>query len=127
MAITTDQMRIYMRAYRAKKRQEAKQKLGDCCSVCGTTVNLEFDHRDRTTKVKNIASLLTDSKEVFELELTKCQLLCTTCHTVKSLASGDQPTAKHGVGKLYARGCRCDVCVEAQKTYRRNYYLEYGK
>lgn len=127
MTITTDQMRVYMRDYRAKRREAAKKKLGDVCSVCGSDQNLEFDHIDRTTKIDSIANLLTNSKDTLKSELDKCQLLCKDCHQEKSLASGDLIAAKHGIGKLYARGCRCEVCVTATKEYRRNYYLEHGK
>jgi len=127
MPKTTSQMREYMREYRAKKRIYAKQKLGGCCSKCGSTENLEFDHIDRSTKVNGIASLLTNSKKDLEAELNKCQLLCKSCHKQKSIDAGDVVEAKHGLGQLYKRGCRCGICVSAKTEYRRSYYLSKGK
>lgn len=124
---STEEMRLYMRGYRERRRAEAKQSLGGVCNNCGGTDNLEFDHVDRTTKVDGIANLITHAKTTLNTELEKCQLLCATCHYEKSLAAGDLVVAQHGSTTLYGKGCRCDPCVVAQRTYRRSYYLENGR
>lgn len=122
MAMTTDQMREYMRSYRAKRRTKAKTSLGGCCSKCGATINLEFDHIDRTNKVDGIANLITNSKETLNTELAKCQLLCKKCHYAKSIAVGDLPVAQHGGSRMYNKGCRCNLCIEYKRNYNKTYY-----
>jgi 5-methylcytosine-specific restriction endonuclease McrA len=67
---------------RRKTLNEAKEHLGGKCVECGTTERLEFDHinpADRTDAITNIMG-----KEALYEELTKCQLLCHSCHKERS-------------------------------------------
>jgi hypothetical protein len=121
---STEEMREYMRAYRATKREESKASLGGKCVLCGTDVQLEFDHIDRTTKVDGIANLLTNSKETLDAELAKCQLLCHEHHREKSIAAGDLPEARHGSTGMYKQGCRCELCAGHIREYNRSYQEE---
>lgn len=122
--MSTLEMREYMRNYREKRRQEAREALGGQCARCGTAVALEFDHVDRNTKVDGIANLLTHSKETLNAELAKCQLLCHDCHKEKSIEAGDLAVAQHGSHAMYKNGCRCELCKSANNAYQRNYYAE---
>lgn len=57
------------------------------CISCGESdpIVLEFDHRDRTTKLENISNLiLNGSWQRIEKEIEKCDVLCANCHRRKS-------------------------------------------
>lgn len=73
-----------------KRRKELVERLGGRCVVCGTTEDLEFDHKDPTTKTLHLSKQLTRSLETVEHECTKCQLLCHTCHMLKSKNDGSR-------------------------------------
>lgn len=75
----------YMRDYYANKRAEYIKLLGGKCVECGSTSNLEFDHKDVTKKNFNIGKLMTFSKVDILEELKLCQILCETCHEQKSI------------------------------------------
>lgn len=121
-----DGMREYIQRYRKRRRDEAIERLGGACTRCGSTEDLHFDHIDASTKVREIASLLTASKAMFEAELTKCQLLCRPCHLEKTRASGDvrmQPELRHGENTtLYFNyGCRCEPCKAYMSQRRKSF------
>jgi 5-methylcytosine-specific restriction endonuclease McrA len=109
----------YQRRYQLhryeQRRAEALEALGGKCVRCGTIENLEMDHIVAAEKSFSISKLWSVSKERFEEELTKCQLLCSKCHLEKSFASGDiPPKATHGSHAMYRHyGCRCDPCRAA--------------
>ncbi len=54
------------------------------CVDCGETdiVVLEFDHRDRNTKVRAVANLIHDGASLDKLksEIAKCDIRCANCH-----------------------------------------------
>ena len=59
------------------------------CSDCGGTFPhyvMHFDHRDATTKVKAIATLIrnTVAWSRVEAEIAKCDLVCANCHSVRT-------------------------------------------
>ena len=80
-----EERKNYTNKWRQKRKEYAKNKLGAVCQQCGSKENLEFDHIDPNTKITSIAKLWTASKEKFEAELLKCQLLCKSCHYIKTL------------------------------------------
>ena len=55
--------------------------LGGKCVDCGTTENLQFDHKDPSKKSFNISCVL--SERTFK-ELEKCELRCGDCHLEKT-------------------------------------------
>lgn len=120
---TPEQRRAYMNRWRAARRVEAIQRLGGGCAICGSTYGLQFDHVDRTTKVATIAKMWTASREKFEAELLKCQLLCKKHHIEKGRAAGDiLPASPHGSQGRYERyRCRCDICRLAHNARHRKY------
>lgn len=79
-------MNDYMKSRYLKRRLNAIEKLGGCCKICGEDdyTLLEFDHIDPKTKEFTIAKASSFSEERFNKELDKCQLLCKTCHKIKS-------------------------------------------
>lgn len=53
------------------------------CADCGATdiVTLEFDHRDPTTKITEVAKMLgRRSWPVIAAEIAKCDVVCANCH-----------------------------------------------
>jgi len=68
-----------------KRKAEAIEILGGVCVVCGSTEDLQFDHLNPSTKKFSLGKLWSSSQEVFLEELSKCQLLCFTCHQIKTI------------------------------------------
>lgn len=120
MAYTKDQMTKYISAYRENRRNWATTYLGGRCVKCGQTFDLEFDHVNPATKIKAIASALTDKWEDFVTEVKKCQLLCKT-HHVEKTRSQFVSRARHGYQKMYRSGCRCETCVTGQRERRKRH------
>ncbi len=54
------------------------------CIDCGETdiLVLEFDHRDKSTKEKNISSIIRNYGSIDQLvkEIAKCDVRCANCH-----------------------------------------------
>ncbi len=100
--------------------------LGNVCVVCGTTDELQVDHRDHETKNFTVMSNYSRAWDILVPELDKCQLLCKTHHLEKSmeegsLKKGDRPAPSlHGTLNRYnAYGCRCDECKAAKSKSRK--------
>ena len=68
----------------ARNKAAMVDRLGGKCVGCGVTTNLEFDHIDRSKKANNLTKLLKGPIDKLTVEVDKCQLLCKTCHTIKS-------------------------------------------
>ena len=79
----TSYMRIYTDRLRKRRREVVIAYLGGACAKCGSTVSLEFDHKDPNSKVDRIANLWTASSKTLWAEVDKCQLLCHWCHKEK--------------------------------------------
>lgn len=59
------------------------------CHDCGGLFEvccMDFDHRDGTTKEYNIGSMFAHhySRELIEVELAKCDLVCANCHRIRT-------------------------------------------
>lgn len=114
-----------MRRYR-ERRAYAIEKLGGKCVVCGSTEDLELDHINKAEKSFNITQMWSVSKERYDAELAKCQLLCHTHHVEKSHREKDWGKGygelDHGSASMYKNyGCRCDPCRKAYNAYTREY------
>ena len=113
-------MRTYMLNRYHARRGEAIERLGGKCIDCGTTDELEFDHKDSKTKAIDMARVWSYSRERFETELAKCVLRCKSCHITKS-RQFDWRTVEHGGGVSGKRGCKCEPCLKRKAEYNRNY------
>ena len=118
-----DAQREYQRLWVAKRRAKFVSIAGDKCVKCGSTQDLEFDHRDRSTKVDHRIWSWAEKRIVAELE--KCDLLCRKCHTEKSILEMDYPERQHGTNLMYLKAsCRCEECkrahAEVNSQYRRS-------
>lgn len=99
-------------------------KLGGKCVSCGSTENLEFDHKEKSKKSFNITQFWSISKERYDEELAKCQLLCHDCHVAKSFREHDwgkgYGATGHGTSTFYKNyGCRCAECKKAYNKVTR--------
>jgi len=128
-------MRIYMLRRYHERMQLAKSLLGGKCARCGSTNSLEIDHKNWYEKAYDIAKLWSFSKERFETELVKCQLLCSACHKKKTKAdvleilkvrglrsfnSLPENAYIHGTPRMRLyRKCECTPCLKAGWLYRR--------
>lgn len=105
-----------------KRRQDAIERLGGACIVCGAKDDLELDHLERSEKSFNISQMWSISQERFDAELEKCQLLCNTCHKAKNVWELDKKAAIRTHGTLSAyRYCKCDLCKKAYSDYWKEY------
>jgi hypothetical protein len=107
-------------ALRKTRRDEAIAKRGGCCIKCGSTVNLEFHHRNRDEKEVSISHIWLGSEKNREKELAKCDLLCTKCHDLETAKERGWGTSPHGTKTSYDHyGCRCKACSSARAEYSR--------
>ena len=107
------------RKYRRLKA-ESVERLGGKCVWCGSTKSLEFDHVDRNTRKHRFPQFVFLGKERFEVELAKCQLLCSPCHRKKTLTERGLRYGKgiHGnINNYQHHGCRCDKCRMANTIF----------
>jgi hypothetical protein len=117
--------RTPLQRYR-ERRAYSIEKLGGKCVRCGSTSRLELDHIKKEDKSFNITQFWSLSKEKYDIELAKCQLLCHDCHVRKSFENKDWgkgygPT-DHGSSTMYKNyGCRCDECKAAYNKVTREY------
>jgi hypothetical protein len=111
------------RYYRHRNKEKALDYLGSKCANCGSTDRLEFDHIDHTNVGFRVSQQLAASWEVLKAELDKCQLLCHTCHwikTCKDLSKTSYQTTPHGTTNAYCNyDCRCALCKKAWADYWR--------
>lgn len=116
-------MRNYMTERYRSRMAFAHKQLGGKCARCGSADDLELDHIDPSTKEFVIAKKAAGVSEVrFLRELAKCQLLCKTCHELKSIVEmGKQPIGdRHGtISMATHRRCRCEPCLEVRRRYNR--------
>lgn len=118
----------YMRVYHLKRyyvlKDEAIRMLGGKCVLCGSTNNLDLDHKDPSTKSFNVSSMLTYSFKRLKEEVGKCQLLCHECHNIKTLKEQGKKPAKGTHGTLSAhRYCNCLECKAAKNKYMKEWKL----
>lgn len=109
-----------------KLRKEIIEYLGGKCVRCGSTENLEIDHKNPEEKSFNISDMITYPKEILLPELNKCQILCNECHKGKTLEDFGMVSAKitHGTLSSY-RYCHCKLCKDAKAAWTREYRKTY--
>ncbi len=114
-------IRIYMAERYYKRRAFYLDKLGGKCVVCGSVIDLEFDHIDRHLKSFNVGKALAGwSEKKLDPEMEKCQLLCPEHHQDKSITERGNQRWQHGTLTGY-RYCKCDLCRAAKAEYMKNY------
>lgn len=84
--------------YHERKRMAVKM-LGGKCSVCGTTRNLELDHKNPKNKKFTITKLWSVPESEFKTEVRKCRLLCHKHHLENSAKQREKGTVKSIPGR----------------------------
>ena len=93
------------------------------CKICGSRINLEVDHIDRSKKKDH--KVWTWSPQKREEELAKCQVLCYTCHKEKTSRENSKPKIC-GTVRSYWAGCKCSECMKANCVYVIQKHIERG-
>ena len=92
-----EQVNAKIRERKTKNKAYLIEMLGGKCVGCGTTQNLQFDHIDRKQKSFTIGKMLESSLENKLIpEAKKCQLLCKSCHQVKTTINHDMHSLANG-------------------------------
>jgi len=116
--------RQYQREYQRKRAAEwrhfAVQSLGGKCVICGSTINLEVHHKNPQNKEFNISQIWSRNESIKTKELAKCEVRCNLHHK-------EAHAAKCGTESAWKNGCRCDICVEAKRSYNRAWMSEWRK
>jgi 5-methylcytosine-specific restriction endonuclease McrA len=120
MGYTGEQKREYQRKWIAARRSEYFEDKS--CAVCGSTDSLELDHKNPEDKALSPAALWSMSRDNPKriAELAKCQVLCSEHHKEKTKAWW-QGRRQHG-RTMYAYGCKCEICIEAQRLHNAQRY-----
>lgn len=111
-----EKARAWMLAWINRRRQDWITENGPCAK-CGSGEQLEIDHIDPALKSMQPSHLWTRRKEIRDLELAKCQVLCKACHAAKTFAG----LGLCGVASRYEKGCRCDECRAAHAKKNREW------
>lgn len=72
-------------------------KLEKGCADCGYKehhAGLQFDHMPGFVKLYNIAALLGRNKKTIMSEINKCEVVCSTCHSIRTFERRQQGNAK---------------------------------
>lgn len=95
-----------------KRRQREKREAVDAyklergCENCGYREDaraLDLDHRDRVSKVGNVARLVSSaSRDRLLAELSKCRVLCSNCHRIKTFDNAEHLDTKRGAGLAHS-------------------------
>jgi hypothetical protein len=93
--------------WKGKKRTKLLERFGCKCGLCGydeIPEILEFHHVDRKDKVDNISAMITHNSPKLEEELSKCVLVCPTCHSVLHFKENGKNGCGGGSQKTSERG-----------------------
>lgn len=119
-------MRVYMLDRYNRRRAEFIATRGDACATCGSHTDLEVDHIVPAEKSFSVGKAFAGWSDArLHAELIKCQVLCGTCHSVKTridLAEirGIRVHWEHGTLGGYNH-CRCEACRSAKSDYSRKH------
>jgi 5-methylcytosine-specific restriction endonuclease McrA len=96
-----DKINASIRKRKENNRKYLIEMLGGKCVGCGITENLQFDHIDRKLKSFTIGKMLESSLENKLIpEAKKCQLLCKSCHQLKTTINHDMHSLADGYSIL---------------------------
>ena len=91
-----EQHRESIKSNKLNKKNHLIEMLGGKCVGCGITEDLQFDHIDRKNKSFTIGKCLGYSLERLIPEAQKCQLLCKSCHQIKTTIGHDVCSLRDG-------------------------------
>lgn len=63
------------------------------CSVCGITDFrcLDFHHKNPLTKLYVVSNIYNYSRKILDLEISKCEVVCASCHSDITRFGGSHP------------------------------------
>lgn len=109
----------FQRQWMADRRRQYIEKFGGMCIRCLSSESLEFHHRNREEKTSHRVWSWQPSR--IEEELSKCDLLCHSCHMEETRAQIRSRPHVHGTEFAYTRrGCRCAPCSKAHSNFLAN-------
>jgi 5-methylcytosine-specific restriction endonuclease McrA len=111
----------YNKERHIQRRTKLINHLGGKCVNCNSTENLQFDHIDPSSKTFTIAQKWLTNWNNLLKEVSKCQLLCQTCHSNKTIKDLGNKPRQHGSDTMYRQGCRCIECKQAHSVVGKNY------
>jgi hypothetical protein len=116
MGYTGDKKRAYQLKYVTDRKKDWIKSKGGKCVKCGSTRNLEVDHKGQANKSFNPRDIWSRSEAVRKKELAHCQVLCESCHEDKTAKQNSKPKTASiiacGTPESYEFGCRCFPCSE---------------
>ena len=116
--------RLEYRRYWVAARRKAWFK-DKTCVKCGSAELLELHHIDPRTKISN--SIWGWSKERQNSELAKCEVLCRSCHSIKTREQR-VGTVVHGTRTGYMKyKCRCPLCTVETSVAREKQRIAGGR
>lgn len=101
------------------------------CRICGSFEDLEVDHIDYATKAFKVSDIWTRNIALRTAELQKCQVLCRTCHMLKTSAESKVrrkgrryvvPQELTNFAEIYEL-----TCVNCNKSFERRATVERAK
>lgn len=125
--------------FQANLRIMREYKVQAGCADCGYRehhAGLEFDHIGE--KKHNVSALLNRTTTAMFEEISKCEVVCGTCHNIRSFERkntdptlielgrdisvvGDNRPKEHGLGLTGRKGCYCELCAPLKRKYSREY------
>ncbi len=107
------------------------EKLGGKCDFCQSKEELTFYHKKGLTRKKDgnngFVHLMIHSPNKAATEYKNYGLRCSKCLYKITLNKG-RNSLQHGTLAMFNRHkCRCSQCVEASRTYQRNYKRKYAE
>jgi len=123
------QQRDFQRNWCAARRAEYISLRGGCCEECAAVVNLEFHHRELSTKIDH--KIWFWRRERIDVEISKYDLLCRDCrdcrdcHAKETAKERGYGLAPHGTLTAYkSYECRCQDCRKANAEYEHSRRLK---
>ena len=111
-----EQLNAKIRERKAKNKAYLIEMLGGKCVGCGVTENLQFDHIDRKQKAFTIGKKLQSSLENKLIpEAKKCQLLCKSCHQIKTTINHDMHSLIDGYSVINVAENGDEIVVTLKK------------
>jgi hypothetical protein len=112
-------LKEYLKARYREQREAMIEFLGGKCISCGSTKDLQFDHKDPKRKKFNVGGLWGYNNPDIVNELLKCQLLCKSCHSKKSATETSIRNSTRGFTHGTQYGwmvikCQCELCLGAK-------------
>lgn len=106
-----EQQREYQRLWMVRRRQ--KYLAGRECELCGSSESLHVDHIEPSFKVSR--RIWSWSEDRILEELSKCQILCASCHIQKTMIENNLAPSPHGsITRYRQHSCRCRICVDSE-------------